>query len=302
MAINPISLAESLRPFKAAGLSFFLDVVFSASDNTDAFASSSGDASEESVDSIPHSGSADIQRGPGSYPKGAAYSTHTADKDRQYEQASVEPSGTMGARRVEQASSSPSQPAPKHTSPPHPDAKAARLSLAPASWPAPWRALFAEVQAAPVLWSYAELGLDLSGKGNAERSATLRKIIGALQLPRGTSVFWPQSLPEESDDTPASTLETPGGEAATRSPLHFFASGLELLSPKTVILLGCSDLLADELGFTNTAPYTQGIVKGRLYIHLPAMEHMVRDSQFVERACIFLRNALTAYPSLFRQK
>lgn len=322
MAINPISLAESLRPFRAAGLSCFLDVVFGASeasDNADASPEANGAegyASPGFPDArLPSTGSggehterysaSPVVPSPREYAEsdcrsaggaeafaGKEPSAVDARRADQMQPASMQRSAVSPREASSPAFSTPHAPGDASPSTPGP----ASALPAPAAWPPAWRELFSALRPAPVLWSYAELGLDLSGQGSTERSATLKQIIGTLQLPRGTSVFWPQYLPGESGE------QCSGAVCSTVSPLAYFASGLELLSPKTVILLGCSEALAEEFGFANAAPYSQRIVRGRLYIHLPDMAQLTVDAQLVERACIFLRNALTAYPSLFRQK
>ncbi|MUM77614.1 hypothetical protein GKC30_08215 [Pseudodesulfovibrio sp. F-1] len=58
--------------------------------------------------------------------------------------------------------------------------------------PEPWATYFSKAAPSPrIIWTYLELGLDLSGHADTRRSAVLRNLITHLRWPRGTTAFWP---------------------------------------------------------------------------------------------------------------
>ncbi|MDL2316259.1 hypothetical protein LJC59_04185 [Desulfovibrio sp. OttesenSCG-928-A18] len=68
---------------------------------------------------------------------------------------------------------------------------------------------------APIVWTYPELGADLTGTGSRERSDYLKRLIQALGLPKGSSSFWPLCLPQQPvvEDSPA-----PASQSAPPAP------------------------------------------------------------------------------------
>jgi len=155
------------------------------------------------------------------------------------------------------------------------------------TWPDAWQALFARTKPAPILWTYPELGLDLGGQGCPQRSACLRELIGKLQLPRGSSTFWPLCLDAEEDGTQAQ-VET-----------GLFKDGLLLLEPKVVVLIGPRSVslagladLAPDRGFDLHTPFTQQIARGMLFVLLPEFPAMLENASLADKACVFLRSAL----------
>lgn len=157
------------------------------------------------------------------------------------------------------------------------------LPLDTADWPELWQAAFAKAAPAPLMWVYPELWLDLSGQGSPERSACLRAIIGALRLPRGSSVFWPLRVDTASE--------------ADAAP--YFHAGIELLSPKALVLLGRDVPGQAGLDFPSQTAFMQRIVQGRLLVLLPDFASLLADAALVERSCVYLRSALAGFPSLF---
>lgn len=63
------------------------------------------------------------------------------------------------------------------------------------NFPEPW-SLYLQKAKAPapqVLWTYMELGYDLSGQSDPKRGAVFRNIINHLKWAPGTTVFWPMA-------------------------------------------------------------------------------------------------------------
>ena len=228
MAVNPLSLAESLRPWRVAGVSHFLGGSASVWHGT-----SFGLLCAPGQD----------HKSPATLPKAA--SSLSDEKLRRY-------------------------PGP---------------GAVPADWPERWQALFARTKPAPILWTYPELGIDLGGQGCAQRSACLRELIGKLQLPRGSSTFWPLCLDAEHSDA----------QAQTQGQVGIFKGGMLLLAPKVVVLIGprtASLAGLAELGLDLHTPFTQQIVRGMLFVLLPQFPAMLENTSLADRACVFLRSAL----------
>jgi hypothetical protein len=111
-------------------------------------------------------------------------------------------------------------PAPEDVSlspaaPTAPDA----VSDDPASWPAPWPALFAKAPERPALViTYAALGDDMTGRADPRRGPLWRKLLVACGLAGKNAVaFWPVRLPDA---------------AAPQRDLAIFFAGLRLLGPR----------------------------------------------------------------------
>ncbi len=150
----------------------------------------------------------------------------------------------------------------------------------PESWPENWQALFRRTKAAPLVWTYPELGLDLCGgsEESAERSGALKALIAALQLRKGSSAFWPFALPE-------------GGAAADNPAV--FQSGLARLDCRAIILFGPDSLARAGFNSLKAMPYQQSVVAGRLVIVLPSFASMLSDAGKKDTALAYLRSALS---------
>ncbi|BFR50282.1 hypothetical protein RVX_R33430 [Nitratidesulfovibrio sp. HK-II] len=167
-------------------------------------------------------------------------------------------------------------------------------------WPTQWRDLFARTpQPAPVLWTYWALGLDLSGCADAARRDTLRRILGALQQPKGSNAFWPVAMP----DTPAASLPA-DAESAPDAPndapnigpdvvadTALFLAGLERIAPRLVVVMGSKALRAFAPDL-RARPYQQIPWRGRLLIVLPDMDNLIAAPATVEAVIAYLRTAL----------
>ncbi|SBW04723.1 conserved hypothetical protein [uncultured delta proteobacterium] len=137
----------------------------------------------------------------------------------------------------------------------------------PAAWPDPWKGWFARITPAPVLWTYHELGADLTGIGrSAERSAFFKNLIGELGLPKGSSVFWPSAMPVAE-----------GGEDAALQPHPaVFSAGLARLRPQVVIVFG-EAAMADMGLAGRIRPFRQEMVEGKLLLCLPEIGALLQN-------------------------
>jgi hypothetical protein len=285
LAVNPLNLAEYLRPWHTAGITLF----FMEGDASEDFFFLSRDREERESpffalnDEISLQ---DVQTRRDPFPK-----KNSERKILPGEEARLYVSETrLSAASVnnEQATSSRQSRAGLKN---HPD------------WPDIWQTLLTRTEPAPLVWTYAELGEDLIGFGNKARSACLRRIIGALQLPKGSSSFWPvclnspvedaafiKKLPfEGSKDTLQETdVDTPYfGENVS-----FFQAGLHFLAPRIVIMLGSAALALSGVNIS-MVPFTQQIYKGALYVLLPDFaEILSKPSSQEDVISEFLRTAL----------
>lgn len=253
MAINPLTLAEMLRPWRAAGISELLaeppaGETASASSRNEERSSASGFDSES--EQLPPPGEKELE---------------------------------------------PSQKATRPVKAPVRADAQARKDSAPLDtrdYPEAWRPLLERTSPAPILWTYAELGEDLAGRGDKERSACLRRLIGSLRLPKGSSAFWPARLPSpDARENASSSLgdDTSGlGEAG-----NFFRAGLRHLAPRVVIMLGASAVELSGLKLAINVPFTQQIHGGILYVLLPDFSAILAKPPLEEQAGVFLRAALS---------
>jgi hypothetical protein len=157
--------------------------------------------------------------------------------------------------------------------------------------PPAWEELLRKTPAAPLLWTYAELGEDLRGSGNRARSAALRELVGRLGLPRGSSSFWPLIL----ERSPSFPETDPAPEAV------FFQQGLNLLRPLAVIFFGERCCSLSGLALACRLPFTQEIKDGRLFLLLPAWGGLLADKGLRERSFSYLHAALSSISTLRRR-
>lgn len=94
----------------------------------------------------------------------------------------------------------------------------------PETWPAPWSQFFARTAKSPrFVFTYWELGQDLSGKGNPARSQLWRELLSSLSWPAGTVSFWPLSVFSQNSLLPEPKM---------------FHKGLKILCPERLICFG----------------------------------------------------------------
>lgn len=93
------------------------------------------------------------------------------------------------------------------------------------AWPANWRELLGNAQRAPICWTYAELGLDLTGHADAQHRDYLKKLLLGMHRKAGTHTFWPCALPE-------------GPDLKLVPNCDIFWSGLQELGVKMLIVMG----------------------------------------------------------------
>jgi hypothetical protein len=302
LAVNPVSLAECLRPWHSAGVTCLVgeetcqDVA--TADMQDAW-------DEPGAAPGLHHDRAESRR-PKAVPDGAPAAQSSGSREEAL-RAAGQAAGAFGRRaaredalrgeRVKDGAHSPettekTQPALKTRIRDEHSAAASRAdapaATAPkreratpgADWPQAWRELLAGASPAPVVWTYAELGDDLAGSGSKERSACLRRIIGSLRLAKGSSAFWPVRCAARA-------------KTEDMNDARFFQEGLRRLAPKIVIMLGRESVPLSGLDITLSASFTQQVRMGVLYVLLPDFTDILsRQTDLEEKICAFLRMAL----------
>ncbi len=158
----------------------------------------------------------------------------------------------------------------------HPQTRHASLSLLE-NLPSPWAVFAAKSKPGrALLWTYQELGLDLSGNVNPTRSELIKQIINALNLPAGSSNFWPHSLP----------LQTSGEQEFKQEP-ELFHRGFNALEPQFLLVFGETSITAIMPDW-KCLPYTYTNYKNKVLIYLPRLEQL-EDGQKFKKSIEFLQ-------------
>ncbi|MDR0828173.1 MAG: hypothetical protein LBN33_09935, partial [Desulfovibrio sp.] len=177
MAADSLSLAESLRPWRTAGVISFLSPV-----------------QEDALFLQPEGAETATSPHPRSFTSDAAISSLAAGEDspplNSERQNDLDPQAvfTPALGTVQKVET------PATLPPPLPMASLSEAELISA-WHESWKKIYSRTPKAPLIWTYVELGLDLSGQGDPRRSQFLKELIARLDLPRGSSAFWPLCLP-----------------------------------------------------------------------------------------------------------
>jgi hypothetical protein len=181
-------------------------------------------------------------------------------------------------------------------------------------WPPLWQFVLDRTRPAPLVWTYAELGTDLTRQGSRDRSELLRSLINQLQLPKGSSAFWPVWLPSRTPDEDLSvpseldSAKAPVGDAEPDAPPpdlfpsngshRFFQQGLHFLQARLVIFFGQRAFDLAALSAPLSMPFTQRIHNGILFVLLPDFAQLFASASQVDATRVFLRGALSFVPGL----
>lgn len=88
----------------------------------------------------------------------------------------------------------------------------------------PWKGFLAKIPSYPrTVWTYWELGTDFGGAADQRRSQLLRRLVGALEWPKGSVGFWPCTVLER------------GVLAAQCKP---FLAGIRRIQPPSLVVFG----------------------------------------------------------------
>ncbi len=153
-------------------------------------------------------------------------------------------------------------------------------------WPAHWQERLRLTKPARVIWTYWNLGHDLSGEASDARRTLLRKILTDLKHPAGTHAFWPLAMPN-----PAASV------SGLEAHVPIFWSGVEQLGARVVVVLGADAAQALNFAVQNV-PFTQIKHQGRPIILGKDMDELIEKPQVYDRMMTYLRPFLTQYLQL----
>jgi hypothetical protein len=328
LAVNALTLAACLRPWRGAGIHALLRDGIGCGQGDDAF----DDAGQV------YGGSQEFRR-----PDGVARDTEDA-APQPSRNAGLPRRDTQGARRqgatqfdasgaaqayrdsqgfMQRNAVSYGAPAgdPEGAVPPSFRPSSDNAPPSAGQFSAPWRALLEKTRSAPLVWTYEELGSDLQGNASVERSRCLKALIAQLSLPRGSSAFWPLGLPASAaaggTDAPASHAHTgetgSAGEdgvvvasgaadgasgTGNAAVCPEFAEGVRLLGAGIILYFGTAAAARSGFSLTTRAPYTQQIAGGLQHILLPALSALGEGPEQADKTVAFLRSVLADHPLL----
>lgn len=162
--------------------------------------------------------------------------------------------------------------------------------LAPALWPDVWQQRLQKTRPGRIVWTYWNLGNDLSGvdtPGRQERSAFFQRLLQALQHPQGSHTFWPVCLPAAPS----------AGEAALQANADVFWSGLPRLGARGVVIMGSAAVDAVQLP-GGLRPLQHTIHRGHRVWVLWDVDNMLHESQRYGRMLAMLQQAF--HPLIYR--
>ena len=319
MAVNPVTLAETLRPWHGAGITCLLrEPAFAecADAVEEAPLHARKEASTQAADgSVHQTGLPFAPDAPGAHsaPSGnESDGTFTSPFPHTAQESGSRPAAGSSRPQIEnpaplthptvasstqQTKDSAAVPAP----PAHPSAASPAQKSTGATQhtqtdlPAAWKRILERTPTAPLVWTYAELGADLNSPspegGSKERSELLRALISALALPRGSSAFWPVTL--EMGNAPGLEHDAPAPDSAC------FRHGLTRIAPKAVVFFGPQASRISGMGLTLHVPFTQALTQGRLHVLLPDLNELAHNEPLKNRAIAYLRSAFANFPALF---
>lgn len=273
MAASTVVISEQIRPWHNAGLRFLFDEDGSLAEAmADAQVSANVPAQEvssPSVASVPRQGQTFAQQNKSHSPK------QTIPQPQQHSQQSnvqqVAPSSSRQRQPQQPAAAIPPRSAPSLVI--HPTTKQ------PEEWPKQWQMYWSKVTIpSPVVWTYWSLGDDLSGHSDPQRREVLKKLIGSLNLPRGTSSFWPVSASGQN----ANELEA--------AP-EIFLAGLRRLRPRYSVVFG-SKALKSFMPDSTLRPYLFTQFLGHRLIALPDVDYLVKSPNMLAPVIAYLRTAI----------
>lgn len=301
MAVSSLSLLESLRPWRFFGITHFLGTpqTYAPSSTTPPAAYEQRPLDYPDADAagstplLPSQGRSLPADAGTSAPSGqspSASNVFTSNHEKLTPES--QPLSSLGMPQVtKEASDAPSFPPV-------------------GAWPEDWQSLYHKTRPAPLVWTYQELGQDLLGEGNPQRSSLLKSLIQSLRLQKGTSTFWPLSL---SSPLPASAAQqkavspslteanASGEKAIAHSPdAYWFSAGVQLLQPKALLLFGIDAVRLTGTPLSLHLPFTQELHSGVLWILLPDFPALIASESLAQKTSTYLRTALSGIPGLLQ--
>ncbi|WP_066854773.1 hypothetical protein [Halodesulfovibrio spirochaetisodalis] len=266
MASSTVVLSEQIRPWHNAGLRFLFDEDGSIA-QTMADAHASAAASQPAQSSV-----APVQpQAPQQYQQSSPQQSREVAQQPAQRHPQQAQQTQRAQRLAPQSSAVPPRSMPSLVI--HPTNKP------PEEWPEQWQGYWSKVQVpSPVVWTYWSLGDDLSGHADPKRREVLKKLISSINLPRGTSSFWPVAASGQvADDlTPAPEI---------------FLAGLRRLRPRYSVVFG-SKALKSFMPDSTLRPYLFTQFLGHRLIALPDVDYLVKSPSMLAPVVAYLRTAI----------
>ena len=300
MAASTVVLSEQIRPWYNAGLRFLFDEDGSIAQAM-ADAQSARQITQQSVPAsqpVPQSQqysaqphavppsqgahSASAEQRP-SLREQPSQNQHTTPQQHSSQQPTSQQNYAQqqDARGQQSPARRPAQATPSRAVPPRhsPSLVIHPTNKSPEEWPEQWQGYWAKAHVpSPVVWTYWSLGDDLSGHADPKRREVLKKLIGSLHLPRGTSSFWPVAASGQHPDelTPAPEI---------------FLAGLRRLRPRYSVVFG-SKALKSFMPESTLRPYLFTQFLGHRLIALPDVDYLVKSPNMLAPVIAYLRTAI----------
>lgn len=270
MAASTVVLSEQIRPWHNAGLRFLFD-----EDGSLAQAMAEAQTAQ-SAPVVPESPSSTVASMPPRQNPSVDHAPQHSQQNRSAQQPQQRASQTPQARAPHGQQEQHQNAVPPRAMPSlviHPTNKS------PEEWPQQWQGYWSKVQVpSPVVWTYWSLGDDLSGHADPKRREVLKKLISSLNLPRGTSSFWPVA---SSGDTPDSLTAAP----------EIYLAGLRRLRPRYSVVFG-SKALKSFMPDSKLRPYLFTQFLGHRLIALPDVDYLVKSPNMLAPVIAYLRTAI----------
>ena len=267
MAASTVVISEQIRPWHNAGLRFLFD-------EDGSIAQAMTDAQVSANASVPVTSSSSVT--PVTQQEQVQSEKRTSPQPQQHSQQTNIQQAAASSGQKQRQSQQRTASVPPRTAPSlviHPTTKQ------PEEWPQQWQAYWSKVSIpSPVVWTYWSLGDDLSGHADPQRREVLKKLIGSLKLPRGTSSFWPVSASGQN----ANELEA--------AP-EIFLAGLRRLRPRYSVVFG-SKALKSFMPESTLRPYLFTQFLGHRLIALPDVDYLVKSPNMLAPVIAYLRTAI----------
>lgn len=141
-------------------------------------------------------------------------------------------------------------------------------------WPHDWKILLKNTPKTPrILWTYEELGCDLTGNANPAHRKLLQQLIEDMQLPKGSHAFWPLCLFPD--------------KATAFENAQMFISGIYNIAPEWIIFMTRS--IPKALGLPSLCLFVPEIFWGRFVLFTQHIDELLQDELRYSQVLGFLK-------------
>lgn len=295
MAVDPLNVPPSLRPWHRAGVEFLLAEQPLPAPYSLCIAPPPASA-QRPASTPQHAGRPPVMQGPrpAMPPRTAAQNAAPPPPQEAAHSAGQRPSGQSPPPHAPTAPSRPARPMASTAPAPAP-AAVPPLALLPADqWPALWQERLRKTAPAAVLWTYWALGEDMCVRPNPQRRALLQRLLGDLGHPAGTHSFWPAAMPAAMPVDSAMTDSENPQESSLQANAAVFWSGVHALKARALVVMGSPAIKALNLP-PRLRPFQQTRHNGRLVIVLRDVDFLAQETHRYDAVKEFLKQALAPF-------